>query len=77
MTTLILFNNPYGVLSQFTGNNGGQTLADYITVLNAYPAGRLVKDSEGLLLLTENGKLQQLHDCCIKPSDFAFDSPLH
>lgn len=58
MARLILFNKPYGVLCQFTGEPGDRTLADYITVKNVYSAGRLDKDSEGLLLLTDDGKLQ-------------------
>ncbi|MCV6823915.1 MULTISPECIES: rRNA large subunit pseudouridine synthase E [Halocynthiibacter] len=62
MSKLILFNKPFNVLSQFTdkGTEGSarQTLSDYIDVPNVYAAGRLDKDSEGLLLLTDNGRLQ-------------------
>jgi 23S rRNA pseudouridine2457 synthase len=59
MPRIILFNKPFGVLSQFTGDQQENTLAHYIQHKGFYAAGRLDKDSEGLLLLTDDGKLQQ------------------
>ena len=60
MTKLVLFNKPYQVLSQFTDKTGRKTLANYIHLKGIYPAGRLDYDSEGLLLLTDDGRLQSL-----------------
>jgi pseudouridine synthase len=59
MPTLALFK-PYGVLCRFTDRAGRPTLADYVDVPGVYPAGRLDKDSEGLLLLTDDGRLANL-----------------
>lgn len=59
MSDIYLFNKPYGVLTQFTDSDNRPVLADFIDVPAIYPAGRLDKDSEGLLLLTGDGKLQQ------------------
>ncbi|HIK80556.1 MAG TPA: pseudouridine synthase [Porticoccaceae bacterium] len=58
MSKLIIFNKPFQVLCQFTDEAGRKTLADYVEIKEVYPAGRLDFDSEGLLLLTDDGKLQ-------------------
>lgn len=59
MAKIILFNKPYGVLSQFTPEGRWQGLKDYIPVPDVYAAGRLDADSEGLLILTDDGALQR------------------
>jgi 23S rRNA pseudouridine2457 synthase len=58
MSRILLFNKPYGVLSQFTSEHGHPGLADFIGLPGFYAAGRLDVDSEGLLILTDDGRLQ-------------------
>lgn len=59
MAKLILFNKPFHVLSQFSPMDEKRTLAEFISIKDVYPAGRLDYDSEGLMVLTDDGKLQK------------------
>ena len=72
MPQYILFHKPYGVLSQFTPEDGARSLAEFDLPPGVYPAGRLDKDSEGLLLLTDDGPLieQLLHPRHQKPKTY-------
>ena len=58
MAKIIALNKPFGVVCQFSG--AGITLSNYVNIPNVYPVGRLDKDSEGLVILTDDGKLQNL-----------------
>lgn len=59
MSRLILFNKPFGILTQFSAADGREGLARYISMPGVYPAGRLDADSEGLVVLTDDGMLQK------------------
>ena len=58
MSRVLLFNKPYGVICQFTPEGGHRSLKDFVAVPGVYPAGRLDTDSEGLVVLTDDGRLQ-------------------
>lgn len=58
MSRIVLFNKPFGVVTQFSPHPKHRSLADFIALKNVYPAGRLDADSEGLLILTDDGALQ-------------------
>ena len=75
MSSLILFNKPYGVLSQFTPEGRWQGLAGHIPVKGVYIAGRLDADSEGLLILTDDGKLEKTYWAQVEgePDEAALD----
>lgn len=62
MATVVLLNKPYGVLCKFTDADGRSTLGTYVDVPDVYPCGRLDADSEGLVVLTDDGRLQ--HRIC-------------